>query len=123
MEALPEERVRQGILTHLLNVLGYPLEGIAVERQLSELPYLRRPHPPNRRIDILCFDVKTLSPLLLIECKGVALKERMTLQLMGYNEYIGAELICLANEREYLLKRWDGSPLTAIPSYESLSSS
>lgn len=125
VEALPEEIVRQKILSHLVNDLGYPPQSIAIEKSLLELLHTSNEAVPNRRIDILCFETKTLQPLLLIECKAVRLEEKMLSQIMGYNAHIGAPLICLANEGEFLL-RWKGEPLFEIenhlPSYAMLKS-
>lgn len=121
--ATPEELVRQRILLHLTQELGYPPHAIAIEKKLSELPMLKHREVPDRRLDILCFESETLRPLLLIECKGVSLQDKMLSQVMGYNAFIGAPLICLANEREFLLG-WDDEtrplPFERLPTYQTL---
>ena len=123
VDALPEEIVRQKLLSHLVVDLGYPPHAIAVEKSLSELPGLKGKKVPNRRIDLLCFDSETLHPLLLIECKAVPLKEKMFAQVLGYNAFIEAPLICLANEEGFLL-RWEKdlslNSRNQLPTYEQL---
>jgi hypothetical protein len=123
VDALPEEVVRQKILSHLVNQLGYPTHAIVVERKLSELPQVSEKKVPSRRIDILCLESETLHPLLLIECKAVALQEKMFAQALGYNAYIKAPLICLANDEGFLL-RWENDSSikerNQLPTYESL---
>lgn len=105
--ALPEELVRQELLFQMINKWGYPLALLAVEKELSSLPHLTL-HParlPNRRADILCFGKGIhsdydLYPLLLIECKAVSLTDKVQAQVTGYNHFVGAPFICLANQQE-----------------------
>jgi hypothetical protein len=122
-DALPEEIVRQKVLSHLVNDLGFPPRYIVVEKKLSELPNLSHLNLPERRIDILCMEAKTFRPLLLVECKGVSLQEKMFAQALGYNAYIQAPLICLANDTNFLL-RWEKDTLknlqNQLPSYDQL---
>jgi len=123
IDALPEEVVRQKILSHLVNQLGYPPHAVVVEKKLSELPLVLGEKVPSRRIDILCLESETFRPLLLIECKAVPLQEKMFAQALGYNAYIKAPLICLANDEEFLL-RWENDSSikerNQLPTYESL---
>ena len=102
IEATPEEVVRQKLLHYMIHELGYPKHLIAVEKQLSELPQLKdqKKTLPLRRLDILCFDKKSLSPLLLIECKSIPIQEKMLAQLLGYNAFVRAPFICLANDKQ-----------------------
>lgn len=100
--ALPEEEIRQYLLKYLIDELGYPAEAIAVELALKELPHLcckDNSELPYRRIDILCFG-KNLTPLLLIECKAVPLNDGMLAQMMGYNHYVEARYVAIANGKE-----------------------
>lgn len=93
----PEERVRQATLTYLIEKLDYPREIISVEVALQELPHISgRETVPPRRIDILCYSTP-LAPLLLIECKAVALADSMLAQMMGYNHYVGASYVAITN--------------------------
>lgn len=123
VDALPEEMVRQKILGHLVNQLGYPPHAVVIEKKLSELPQVLEEKVPNRRIDILCLESETLRPLLLIECKAMPLQKKMFAQALGYNAYIKAPLICLANDEGFLL-RWESDSSikerNQLPSYESL---
>lgn len=122
VEAFPEEIVRQKILALLID-LGYSPHFIVVEKNLSDLPLVKVGALPNRRIDILCLEKETLSPLILIECKGVPIHEKMLPQLLGYNAYIGALLVCLASSQELILDWREGiTPLKKgeFPSYEEM---
>jgi hypothetical protein len=121
--ATPEELARQKILYLLTHELGYPPHAIAIEKKLSELPHLQQIEVPTRRIDILCYETGILRPLLLIECKGMPLQQKMLAQLMGYNAFIKAPLICLANDGEFLLGWEDpkrAMPLDRLPNYKKL---
>lgn len=119
VDATPEEIVRQKLLCLMVEKLGYPKHALAVEKQLSEVA-VSTP-VPNRRLDILCFDSKSLKPLLLIECKAVPIQKKMLSQVMGYNFYIGAPLICLANQDSIFLG-WKDQEMTqeGLPSYSEL---
>ncbi|MCB1110710.1 MAG: type I restriction enzyme HsdR N-terminal domain-containing protein [Chlamydiia bacterium] len=123
VDAFPEEIVRQHLLNHLVKDLGYPPHVMIIEKQLSELPHLQNTKVPSRRIDILCLESETLRPLLLIECKAVSIREKMFAQPLGYNAFIGAPLICLANQEELCL-RWETevslNKLDRLPTYEQL---
>lgn len=121
VDALPEEIVRQKLLSHLVENLGYPPHSIVIEKKLSELPHLERKAVPCRRVDILCLESETFRPLLLVECKAVPLQEKMFAQALGYNAFIGAPLICLANQEGFLL-RWesDFAISNQLPTYEQL---
>ena len=93
----PEEIVRQNFLSYMIKELGYPQHLIALEKSLRELPSLKGQKVPLRRIDILCFERKTLSPLLLVECKAVPINRKSLPQVMGYNAFIKAPFIALVN--------------------------
>jgi hypothetical protein len=99
--SLPEEEVRQGIIKQLIETLGYPKEAIAVEIALKELPHLSCSHIkiPKRRVDILCYG-RSFVPQLLIECKAVSLNDAMLRQMMGYNYYVQASYVSIANYAE-----------------------
>lgn len=98
----PEEEIRQALLFTLLEK-GYPRPLISVEKELKSLPHLAHLLTlPKRRLDLLVFaKAETgLLPLLLIECKAVPLTERSKRQLLGYNRYVGAPFVALANKEE-----------------------
>lgn len=123
IEAFPEEIVRQKLLHYLVEELGYSAPSIIIEKELSEIPFACGTRVPERRIDVLCLEKGGGAPLLLIECKAVRLQEKMVAQVEGYNAFIRAPLICLASERELLLRWREDLPfskLEKIPTYEQL---
>jgi hypothetical protein len=85
----PEERVRQALLSQMLGPLAFPKSLIAVEKRLG----------PGRRADIIAY-VKQgteLKPLLLIECKAERVDREAYWQASGYNAFLAAPFICLAD--------------------------
>lgn len=132
--ALPEEQVRQRLLRYMIDELGYPASLVTVEQPLRSLPHLSVPDSrrvPDRRADILCF-AKTggnlLSPLLLIECKAVKFSSSVINQVVGYNHFVKAPFITLANQEEirtgwYDKAKGEYSFVDYIPPYNALQSS
>lgn len=120
VEATREEVVRQKLLLFMVESLQYPRGSLAVEKGLSEV--VRNARVPNRRLDVLCFDMANLKPLLLIECKAVAIHRRMFTQMMGYNAYVGAPFICLVNHEGSMFLRWKDHRVVqkGIPNYLEL---
>lgn len=105
--SLPEELIRVQLLCDLIEKLGFPAHNLAVEKELSQIPHLRSMGGklPQRRADIICFakgihPIEELYPLLLIECKAVKLTGKMVNQVVGYNHYLKAPFIALANHEE-----------------------
>jgi hypothetical protein len=106
----PEERVRQSLIRHMTQNLGYPKGSLALEITLSQMPHLRHISPfqiPKRRADLVVLVPNfhphfVLYPLLLIECKAIPLTHKAIRQVIGYNQFLQAYLIGLANEKE----RW-----------------
>ncbi len=94
----PEERVRQNTLSSLFS-LGFCPSLVLVERKIADLPHLQAHHSkmPNRRVDILCYEGRTLQPYLLVECKSKSFSSKELRQLLGYNYYVGASFIALAS--------------------------
>lgn len=92
----------------MIEKLGYPKEMISIERRLSSLPHLSGKKVPNRRFDILCF-TKDLSlehalyPLLMIECKAHPITQRAMEQIIGYNDYVSACFIGVANQERVVM--------------------
>ncbi len=132
--ATPEEKVRQGILHDMLYRLGYPLGGIAIEKSLKQMPHLTlHPHKlPSRRADIVFFakDIHpqySLYPLLLVECKAVILNDKVFNQALGYNHFLGAYFIAIANHNTIKTAWYDDTLkayqyFDALPAYEQLMS-
>lgn len=103
--ATPEEMVRQRLLLKLTRQLGYPLSHIAVEVALHQMPHLQVKPKLSRRADIVCYAPNLrmgypLYPLLLIECKAVPLNARVIQQVVGYNQYVQACYVVIANACE-----------------------
>jgi hypothetical protein len=100
----PEESIRQRLLQLMISELGYPKGWLCVEQDLKTLPHLRSKKSvmPRRRADIICYATSRGStlPLLLVECKAVPFTLKAQQQLIGYNHYVRAPFICLANEQE-----------------------
>lgn len=131
--ATPEEKIRQFYIQHMVENLCYPLNSIILEKNLNQLPHLDpSAHAllPTRRIDLLLL-AKDLHPrfpfypLLLIECKATPLNDKAMRQLMGYNHYLQACFVALANQQELRLGWMD--PVSQIfqmssglPPYELL---
>lgn len=95
----PEEIVRQALLHLMTHSLGYPAGLISVEVSLDNLPGLSEVKKPNRRADIIVFS-QEIKPLLLIECKAIALSQSAIQQVIGYNHFVKAPYIALANPKE-----------------------
>lgn len=119
VQATSEERVRCALLSHMMGELGYPPSLIVVERKVSEFlgAFQEKRKIPNRRIDILCYS-PSLEPLLLIECKAVALSAKVQSQVLGYNHYIGAHFVAIVNSTQVhtvAVSSWADSIVHANP--------
>ena len=86
-----EEWVRQNFIQYLILKHSYPMELIAVEKeiQLGEL---------KKRFDILVYD-KVHQPWMLIECKAgnVKLDENVVQQLLRYHISVPASFLLITN--------------------------
>ncbi|MFC2049268.1 type I restriction enzyme HsdR N-terminal domain-containing protein [Chlamydiota bacterium] len=105
VESTPEEEIRQHLVRHMIAMLGYPPLWMAIEKELAQLPSLQlKPAQEiaKRRADILVFAPHTHSPLLMIECKALPLTEAFTQQVIGYNTFVQAPFVALANGKEVL---------------------
>ncbi len=112
MSNKPEERIRQAWIQKMVRDLGYPRHMIAVEKELSTLPHLMGQRVPKRRADIIVFakDIHpdfALFPLLMIECKATKLLPHVASQVIGYNEFVKAPYIAIANETDLMLGHFD----------------
>ncbi|WP_075883802.1 type I restriction enzyme HsdR N-terminal domain-containing protein [Candidatus Protochlamydia sp. W-9] len=129
----PEEKVRQLLISHMTQNLGYPIGSLALEVTLSQMPHLRHIPPqqiPKRRADLVILTPHLhpsfpLYPLLLIECKAVPLTDKAMRQVIGYNQFLQACFIGLANQDEKRLgwydpQQKDYQAITNIFSYPSL---
>lgn len=132
VEATPEERVRQDMLHRMVDAFGFPKNLITVEKALKELPHLTTDGQsvPERRADILVFAKNIhpafpLYPLLLIECKAVKLTPAVFSQVAGYNFFIKAFFVAVANQEEVRTGWFDSQTgsyrfVPFLPSYQSL---
>ena len=86
-----EEWVRQNFIQFLVQELKYPLELIAVEKeiQLGDL---------KKRFDILVYD-RDHKPWMLIECKAgeISLDENVLHQVLRYNISTPANFLVITN--------------------------
>jgi Type I restriction enzyme R protein N terminus (HSDR_N) len=105
--ATPEEKVRQQVIEVMVGKLDYSAGGVVLEKSLRQMPHLAlySGKLPNRRADIVFFakDVHpsfALYPALLIECKSVALSRKVFNQVLGYNHYLKAYFVAVANHEK-----------------------
>lgn len=102
--ATPEERVRQAVLTLLIERLGFPSSLLSVEKEFRGLPHLKSMSRllPRRRADILCFTSSSegVRPLLLVECKANEITSKALTQVLSYNLFIEAAYVAVSNARE-----------------------
>lgn len=124
VNATPEECVRVDLL-HKMFTLGYPKHLIRVEVALkpSVLTHaVKDSKAPRRRLDIVCYQKSghSFTPLLLVECKACALSNATLRQVIGYNYYLKAPFICVANAFEMRFGSLDLERVESLPSYETL---
>ncbi|MEI8365253.1 MAG: type I restriction enzyme HsdR N-terminal domain-containing protein [Parachlamydiaceae bacterium] len=110
--ALPEELVRQRVLSYMIENKGFPSSLIAVEIPLRQLPHLTPKDVslvPDRRADIICFANGTsgLYPLLLVECKAIKLSSRVVSQVVGYNHFVRSRFVAIINQTELRVGWYD----------------
>ena len=110
---LPEERVRQSLLQHLVQQLGYPKSYISVEKALDG---------PNRRYDVLVYGKchGELKPLLLIECKAEHVTEEAVQQALGYNHEIDAPFVAAVGYDRALMITGNGELVGGLLAYQEL---
>jgi hypothetical protein len=86
-----EEWVRQNFIQFLVQQLNYPLELIAIEKeiQLGEL---------KKRFDILVYG-RDHKPWMLVECKAgeIDLNEKVLYQVLRYNISMPASFLVITN--------------------------
>lgn len=114
----------------MITVLGFPESTFAIEKELRTLPHIQHHQdPPDRRVDILCFakgihPCYDLYPLLMIECKAVKLSNKVVGQVAGYNHFVQAPFICIANQHEvrtgWLNDASNYNFVSYLPGYSSL---
>ena len=108
-----EEWVRQNFIQYLVQVKNYPLQLIAVEKQikLGEL---------NKRFDIVVYRNK--QPWMLIECKemNVRLNAAVLQQVIAYNMALPVNIFVITNGKAvYAFERFNNgiNELEHLPEY------
>lgn len=99
MVITPEELVRQGILTHLIDELDYPKGRFSVET-------LVKVNGMNKRADAIFHD-EYGKALMVIECKRaeVRIDEKTISQIAMYNRSLDAPYLLLSNgDSTHILK-------------------
>ncbi len=99
----------------MVGSLGFPKGLIAVEAQVGGR---------KRRADIICYALMPqMRPLLVVECKALALSEEAEAQAFGYNSILGAPFICLAGGEGIAtlwLERGKISRIPCLPPFKEL---
>jgi hypothetical protein len=108
VKATPEEVVRQGWIGHLIEKWGFPLNMLAVEKELCHFS-LEQSSCPKRRIDLLAYAKKgnQLFPLLMVECKAAAPGQKAFTQVASYNAHVKAPFLALASPERIWLGTYD----------------
>jgi hypothetical protein len=93
----PEEWVRQHLISYLHVHQGYPLEKIAVEKQIQYDGF-------TRRWDIVVYNAQ-FEALILVECKApqIKLSHEVFIQISTYQKIIGAAYLILSNGLNHLV--------------------
>ncbi len=112
VKATPEEIVRQQLLRKMIQKLGYPKELLAVEKEIKEMPSVVSLSVPDRRIDVVCYAKgihpdHPVFPLIVIECKDEPFDQKAVNQVIGYNFFIKAPCIAIANPEGETVGFWD----------------
>jgi hypothetical protein len=109
----PEEFIRQSLVNQMVNDYHFPRELLGIEREISSFPHLKGVKVPKRRFDLVCFSTKIsmkypLYPLLLVECKAIPLSMNALEQVLGYNYYVDASFVAIANGEGLLIADQNG---------------
>lgn len=99
----PEEEIRRALIEKMVVELGFPKGLISIERAIS-----------SRRYDVLVFSPE-MKPLLLIECKAAAAKEKALHQALGYNQSVNAPFICLCGRDGPKTFWYENSQIKSVP--------
>lgn len=97
----PEEEVRQAILAYLVEHKMYPINYIAIEKQIL---YAEK----SRRFDIVIYN-KDYQPVILIECKQpeVVITQKVMEQASLYNQVLKVPYLVLTNGRQHFVVQLD----------------
>lgn len=113
----PEEWVRQQLLHHLVEQLGYPASLIAVEAPIKVGDL-------QKRCDAIVYN-NAMQPLMLIECKAesVPLTQKTLDQAATYNRKLRVPYLLLHNGPQTVIAFVDDNTIkyiNAIPLYNQL---
>ncbi|PCJ80038.1 MAG: restriction endonuclease subunit R [Bacteroidetes bacterium] len=114
----PEEWVRQHLIYHLSENLGYPMGLMAVEHYLIF-------NDVTKRADLVCFN-RDRMPILLAECKApkIPLSQTVLDQAARYNLVLKVPLLMLTNGvKHYVVATDPNHPIKIlgdIPHYDKL---
>lgn len=126
IQVTPEEIVRQEFVFKLINEYNVPPELISVEVPLS---YYKKGKPGRADIIVSGLDQNSreLIPLIVIECKApsIHLTDKVFQQVMGYDEFLGPEIMVMTNGIETISYSWndekdDYREIEFIPSYADI---
>lgn len=97
----PEEWVRQHLISFLHLHQGYPLEKIAVEKQIEYDGFIRR-------WDVVVYNAQ-FEAAILVECKApqIKLSHEVFIQISTYQQKIGAACLILSNGQQHLVYEID----------------
>lgn len=97
----PEEWVRQHLISYLHLHQGYPIEKIAVEKQIEYDGF-------TRRWDVVVYNAQ-FEAAILVECKApqIKLSHEVFMQISTYQKMIGAAYLVLSNGIDHLIYEID----------------
>ncbi len=97
LKITPEEWVRQHLLQHLVNGLGYPKARLSVEKSIEF-------NKMTRRYDAVIYNHNGQYPILLIECKAphIGIDQTVFDQAARYNRVLGVDYFLLSNGMTHL---------------------
>mgnify|MGYP003843009977 CR=1 FL=1 len=110
----PEEWVRQHLISYLHLHQGYPIEKIAVEKQIQYDGF-------TRRWDVVVYNAQ-FEAAILVECKApqIKLSHEVFIQISTYQKIIGAGCLILSNGLNHLVYEIDAdqksfTPMSSFP--------
>lgn len=109
----PEEFVRQQIVHFIIDKYKYPIQSIAVEKQIKV-------GERNKRFDIVIF--KEAKPWMIVECKSnsTPLSQAVLQQIVEYNIHLKANYLVITNGNNffgYALNKGELQVLKDLPNW------
>ncbi len=120
----PEEWVRQQLLHHMVDSLGYPSSRIAVEVAFHLPSISGKTRGKSKRADAVVYNAQ-VQPLLLIECKAetVPITQKTLDQAVVYNRRLCVPFLLLYNGVQSVFVSINGDKIeqySCIPPYSTL---